>query len=60
MFNFKNMTIGKKIGLGYGVITFILMGVVLATIQQVKTMETITKRVIELRTPTAHASLMML
>jgi len=40
MFNFKNMTIGKKIGLGYGVITFILMGVVLATIQQVKTMET--------------------
>jgi methyl-accepting chemotaxis protein len=60
MFNFKNMAIGKKIGLGYGVITFILMGVVLATIQQVKTMETITKRVIELRTPTAHASLMML
>ena len=60
MFNFKNMTIGKKIGLGYGVITFILMGVVLATIQQVKTMETITKRVIELPTPTAHASLMML
>ena len=60
MFNFKNMTIGKKIGLGYGVITFILMGVVLATIQQVKTMEIITKRVIELRTPTAHASLMML
>ena len=60
MFNFKNMTIGKKIGLGYGVITFILMGVVLATIQQLKTMETITKRVIEMRTPTAHASLMML
>jgi len=60
MFNLKDMTIGKKIGLGYGVITFILMGVVLATIQQVKTMETITKRVIELRTPTAHASLMML
>jgi methyl-accepting chemotaxis protein len=60
MFNLKNMTIGKKIGLGYGVITFILMGVVLVTIQQVKTMEIITKRVIELRTPTAHASLMML
>jgi methyl-accepting chemotaxis protein len=60
MFNFKDMMIGKKIGLGYGVITFILMGVVLVTIQQVKTMETITKRVVELRTPTAHASLMML
>ena len=60
MFNFKDMMIGKKIGLGYGVITFILMGVVLVTIQQVKTMETITKRVVELRTPTAHTSLMML
>ncbi|HIJ51336.1 MAG TPA: HAMP domain-containing protein [Nitrospinae bacterium] len=60
MFNFKDMMIGKKIGLGYGVITFILMGVVLVTIQQVKTMETITKRVVELRTPTAYASLMML
>ncbi len=60
MFNFKDMMIGKKIGLGYGIITFILMGVVLTTIQQVKTMETITKRVVELRTPTAHASLMML
>ena len=60
MFNFKDMTIGKKVGLGYGVITLILMGVVLLTIQQVRTMEIITKRVVELRTPTAHASLMML
>jgi methyl-accepting chemotaxis protein len=54
------MTIGKKVGLGFGVITLILMGVVLLTIQQVRTMEVITKRVVELRTPTAHASLMML
>tara|TARA_B110000438_G_scaffold224076_1_gene217809 strand:+ start:136 stop:1335 length:1200 start_codon:yes stop_codon:yes gene_type:complete len=60
MFNFKDMTIGKKVGLGYGVITLILMGVVLLTIQQVRTMEIVTKRVVELRTPTAHASLMML
>ena len=36
------------------------MGVVLLTIKQVRTMEIITKRVVELRTPTAHASLMML
>ncbi|MZH42128.1 MAG: HAMP domain-containing protein [Nitrospinae bacterium] len=36
------------------------MGVVLLTIQQVRTMEVTTKRVVELRTPTAHASLMML
>ena len=60
MFRFRDMTIGKKVGLGFGVITLILMGVVLLTIQQVRTMEIITKRVVELRTPTAHASLMML
>ena len=60
MVNFKDMTIGKKVGLGFGVIVFILMGVILLVIQQVKTMEIITKRVVELRTPTAHASLMML
>ena len=54
------MTIGKKVGLGFGVIVFILMGVILLVIQQVKTMEIVTKRVVELRTPTAHASLMML
>ena len=60
MLNFKDISIGKKIGLGFGVITLILMGVVLLTIQQVRTMEVITKRVVDLRTPTAHASLMML
>jgi methyl-accepting chemotaxis protein len=54
------MSVGKKVGLGFGVITLILMGVVLLTIQQVKTMEIVTKRVVDLRTPTAHASLMML
>ena len=60
MFNFRDMSIGKKVGMGFGGITLILMGVVLLTIQQVKTMEVITKRVVDLRTPTAHASLMML
>jgi methyl-accepting chemotaxis protein len=60
MFKFRDMTIGKKVGLGFGVTTLILMGVVLLTIQQVRSMEILTKRVVELRTPTAHASLMML
>ena len=60
MFNFRDLTIGKKVGLGFSAITLILMGVVLLTIQQVRTMETITKRVVDLRTPTAHASLMVL
>ena len=60
MFKFRDMTIAKKVGLGFGIMTLILMGVVLLTIKQVRTMEVITKRVVELRTPTAHASLMML
>jgi CHASE3 domain sensor protein len=60
MAKLRNMKIGKKIGLGFGVMTLILMAVVLFTIQQVRTMEELTKRVISLRTPTAHASLMML
>ena len=60
MLNFKDITIGKKVGLGFGVIVLILMGVVLLAIQQVRNMEIVTKRVVELRTPTAHASLMML
>jgi methyl-accepting chemotaxis protein len=60
MFRFRDMTIGKKVGFGFGIITLILMTVVLFTIKQVKTLEVITKRVVELRTPTAHASLMML
>ena len=60
MFKFRDFTIGKKVGFGFGLITLILMGVVLLTIKQVRTMEIITKRVVELRTPTAHASLMML
>jgi methyl-accepting chemotaxis protein len=46
--------------LGFGFITLILLGVVLITVQQVRNMEVITKRVVDLRTPTAHASLMML
>jgi methyl-accepting chemotaxis protein len=60
MLKFQDLTIGKKVGTGFGIIVFILMGVVLSTIQQVRTMEKITKRVVDLRTPTAHASLMML
>jgi len=60
MFGLNKLKVGTKIGLGFGLITLILMSVVLITIQQVKNMEGITKRVVELRTPTAHSSLMML
>ena len=54
MFNFRDMTIGRKVGLGFGVIILFLLGVVLLTIQQVKTMEIVTKRVVDLRTPTTE------
>lgn len=54
------MTIGKQVGFGFGIITLILLGTVLLTIQQVKSMEKITKNVVDIRTPTAHASLMIL
>jgi methyl-accepting chemotaxis protein len=49
-----------KIGLGFALVTLVLMGVVLITIQHVKSMENLSKRLVHLRTPTAHASLMML
>lgn len=56
----RNLRVGIKIGLGFALITLVLMAVVLITIQHVKSMETLSKRLVHLRTPTAHASLMML
>ena len=56
----RNLRVGMKIGLGFALITLVLMGVVLITIQHVKSMESLSKRLVHLRTPTAHASLMML
>ena len=35
MFKFRDMTIGKKVGFGFGVINLILMGVVLLIIQRI-------------------------
>lgn len=60
MRKFRDWKVSTKIGVGFGVITLILMAVVLITIQQIKNMEAITKRVVALRTPTAHSSLMLL
>ncbi len=56
----RNLRVGMKIGLGFALVTLVLMGVVLITIQHVKSMENLSKRLVHLRTPTAHASLMML
>jgi CHASE3 domain sensor protein len=56
----RNLKVGVKIGLGFALITLVLTGVVLITIQSVKNMESLSKRLVHLRTPTAHASLMAL
>jgi CHASE3 domain sensor protein len=56
----RNLRVGIKIGLGFALITLVLMGVVLITIQHVKSVENLSKRLVHLRTPTAHASLMAL
>lgn len=60
MQHFRNMKVSLKIGLGFAFVTLILMGVVLTTIQHVKKVEELSKRLVHLRTPTAHSSLMML
>ncbi len=57
---FRNMGMGVKMFLGFGLITLILSAAVLTTIWQVKKTNTITKKVIDLRVPTAQASLSML
>lgn len=54
---FKNMTIGVKMSLGFGVITLVLVAAVLTTIRQVEKTNSITSKVIDLRAPTAQASL---
>ena len=54
---FRNMTIGVKMSLGFGFITLILTAAVLTTIWQVKKTNAITNKVIDLRAPTAQASL---
>lgn len=56
----RNLKVSHKIGLGFTFVTLILMGVVLTTIQHVKQIEDLSKRLVHLRTPTAHSSLMML
>ncbi len=57
---FKNMKLSAKIGSGFGIITLILIGAVLTSIWQTGRATKVTNRLIELRTPTAQASLQML
>ncbi len=58
--SFRKLGVGKKIGLGYAMVGLILVGAVTITIWQVRRTADITKRVVDLRAPTAQASLGML
>ena len=56
---FKNMSIGVKMSVGFGIITLVLVAAVMTTVWQVGKSNTVTSRVIELRAPTAQTSLSM-
>jgi len=56
----QNMGLGKKLGAGFATIALVLAAAILVTIVQVRKMNAVTNRVIDLRTPTAQASLSML
>ncbi len=57
---FKNLKLATKIGGGYGLMGLILISIVMATLWQVSRTTKINERVMNLRTPTAQSSLMML
>ncbi len=57
---FSNRGVGIKIGLGYATVALILVGAVSTTIWQVSRTAEVTNRVIDLRAPTAQASLGMM
>ena len=57
---FRNRGVGAKIGMGYAMVGLILVGAVITTIWQVRRTATVTNRVIDLRAPTAQASLGMM
>lgn len=56
----KNFKLATKIGGGYGLMGIILISIVMATLWQVSRANKINERVMNLRTPTAQSSLMML
>ncbi len=57
---FNNLKVGIKIGGGYAIMGIVLVGVVLATIYQVNQVKVVNNRIMNLRAPTANASLSML
>ena len=57
---FTHLKLGMKLGLGFALVTLILVIAVLTSIWQVSKTSAVTGRVMELRAPTAQSSLMML
>jgi methyl-accepting chemotaxis protein len=57
---FRNLKVGAKIGLGFGLMTLLLAVIVISTIAKVRGMTEVTSRAIEVRAPTAMTSLTML
>jgi methyl-accepting chemotaxis protein len=55
-----NLNMSKKLGLGFLTMALIIAGVVMVNTNQVKSSQTISSRVIQVRVPTAEASLQML
>jgi len=57
---FKNLKVGVKIGGGYVIMGFVLVIIVLLTISSVNQVKEVNDRIMNLRGPTANASLSML
>ena len=57
---FANLKVGKKLGLGFGLMALLLAGMVLYTISEVTKSRVLVTGVIDVRTPTAMQSLAML
>ncbi len=57
---FGNLKLGIKIGLGYGLVGLILAGSILATLWQVRRTEETVNRLVDLRSPVAQSSLVLL
>ena len=57
---FGNMRLSAKIGVGFGLMILLLVTAVLISIFEVSKVDVLAKRVVELRTPTAQASLGLL
>ncbi len=57
---FKNVKVGIKIGGGYAIMGLVLVTIVLLTISKVNKVKEVNNRIMNLRAPTANASLSML